>query len=219
MVCEAKKGDGFYRPRQPRQTPFYQLVERFYPEFKAVYEERYQQRYGFWRPAIHRAVEKFLECGDLQHGFARVRCPDCAHEFFVAYSCRGRCLCPSCHQKRALQTAIWVSQEVCAPVPHRQFVFTIPKRLRIYFRFERRLLGELCRVAWGVVRSVFQSVSGHPKSVPGMIGAIQTFGDLIHSHPHIHSLVAEGVFLSDGTYVTRPGTTGWDAFRKRPART
>jgi hypothetical protein len=23
MVCEAKQGAGFYRPRQPRQTPFY----------------------------------------------------------------------------------------------------------------------------------------------------------------------------------------------------
>jgi hypothetical protein len=86
-------------------------------------------------------VEKFLGCGDLEQGFARVRCPDCAHEFFVAFSCRGRCFCPSCHQKRALQTALWVSQEVCAPVAHRQIVFTIPKRLRIYFRFDRRLTG------------------------------------------------------------------------------
>jgi hypothetical protein len=103
-----------------------------------------------------------------------------------------------------LQTALWVSQEVCAPVPHRQFVFTIPKRLRIYFRFERQLLGELCRAAWGVVRSVFQSVSGHPEAVPGMIGAIQTFGDLIHAHPHIYALVTEGVFLPDGTYVPLP---------------
>ncbi len=47
-----------------------------------------------------------------------------------------------------------------------------------------------------------------------MIGAIQTFGDLIHSHPHIHALVTEGVFLPDlsacghaqagGTYVPLP---------------
>ena len=39
MVCEAKEGVVFYRPRKPQQTPFYQLVERFYQEFKAVYEE------------------------------------------------------------------------------------------------------------------------------------------------------------------------------------
>ena len=95
---------------------FFLSTLRFYPQFEAVYEERYQQRYGFWRPAIATAVEKFLACGDLQQGFARVRCPECAHEFFVAFSCRGRCLCPSCHQKRALQTAHWIAQEVCAPV-------------------------------------------------------------------------------------------------------
>mgnify|MGYP002641525062 CR=1 FL=1 len=37
-----------------------------------------------------------------------------------------------------------------------------------------------------------------------MIGAIQTFGDLIHWHPHIHALVAEGVFLPDGTFLELP---------------
>ena len=52
--------------------------------------------------------------------------------------CRGRCFCPSCHEKRALEKAGWVGEHVCAEVPHRQFVFTIPKRLRICFRFERR---------------------------------------------------------------------------------
>ena len=204
MGCPHQPGGAFYHPRQPRHTPFYQLVERFYPQFEAVYAERYQERYGFWRPAIDTAVEKFLECGDLQQGFARVRCPGCAHEFFVAFSCRGRCLCPSCHQKRALQTALWVSQEVCAAVPHRQFVFTIPKRLRIYFRFDRRLLGELCRAAWQVVRQVYAAAGDQPDAVPGMIGAIQTFGDLIHWHPHIHALVSEGVFLPDGTFVPLP---------------
>ncbi len=37
-----------------------------------------------------------------------------------------------------------------------------------------------------------------------MIGAIQTFGDLVHWHPHIHALVTEGVFLPDGSYVPLP---------------
>jgi hypothetical protein len=40
-----------------------------------------------------------------------------------------------------------VAEHVCDEVPHRHFVFTIPKRLRISFRFERYgLLGELCGV-------------------------------------------------------------------------
>lgn len=140
-MCEAKEGVGFYRPRQPQETPFYKLVAQFYPEFERVYEERYQERYGFWRPIIARAVERFLDCGDLKKGFARVRCPKCRHELFVAFSCRGRCVCPSCHQKRALEKAVWVAEEVCAQVAHRQFVFTIPKRLRIYFRLRSLAVG------------------------------------------------------------------------------
>ncbi|MHC4588814.1 MAG: hypothetical protein ACYTAQ_05625 [Planctomycetota bacterium] len=40
---------------------------------------------------------------------------------------------------------------------HRQFVFTVPKRLRIFFRFDRRLLGELPRLAWQTVLEVYRA--------------------------------------------------------------
>ena len=116
MLCGRKEACGVYRPRRPQESPFYRLVERFYPEFKRVYPERYQERYGFWRPIIDTVVEKFLECGDLTHGFARVRCPKCRHELFAAFSCRGRCFCPSCHEKRALEKAGWVAEHVCERV-------------------------------------------------------------------------------------------------------
>ena len=96
-----------------------------------------------------------------------------------------------------MEKAGWVAEHVCAQVPHRQFVFTIPKRLRIYFRFDRRLLGDLCRAAARTVITVYRAASGRPDAVPGMVGAIQTFGQLIHFHPHVHSLVTEGVFLPD----------------------
>jgi len=197
MPCRAKEAGAVYRSRHPQESPFYRLVERFFPEFESVYEERYQERYGFWRAIIGTVVRKFLECGDLKHGFARVRCPKCREELFVPFSCRVRCFCPSCHEKRCHEKAGWVAEHVCAKVPHRQFVFTIPKRLRIYFRFERRLLGELCRAAARTVSTVYRAGSGRPDAVPGMVGAIQTFGQLIHFHPHIHALVTEGAFLPD----------------------
>ena len=31
MACGSKEAGGVYRPRHPQQTPFYQLVERFFP--------------------------------------------------------------------------------------------------------------------------------------------------------------------------------------------
>ena len=39
-------------------------------------------------------VAQYLECGIFAHGFARAWCDDCGHDYFVAYSCKGRGVCP-----------------------------------------------------------------------------------------------------------------------------
>ena len=94
-----------------------------------------------------------------------------------------------------------IAQRICQSVPHRQLVFTIPKRLRTYFRFDRRLLGGLARAAWETVRDVYRAVLGRSDVLPGMIAGIQTFGELLHFHPHIHALVTDGGFLPDGSFL------------------
>ena len=134
---------GADKPRNPKASPLYQCVKTHFAEFEASYPTRYQEQYGFYRPVIGRVLEKFLGCGDLTKGLARVRCDSCRHEYLLAFSCKGRYFCPSCHQKRVLQFGSWVTEEVLASVPHRQYVFTIPKMLRGYFRKDRRLLGKL----------------------------------------------------------------------------
>ena len=91
-----------YRPRNPKASPFFKLVRDHFDKFERVYEERFQRKYGYWRPVMRNAIDKYIKCGDLREGFVRVRCPDCGKEFFVAFSCRQRCCCPSCDQKRAL---------------------------------------------------------------------------------------------------------------------
>ncbi len=89
-------------------------------------------------------------------------------------------MCPSCHQKRALLIAEHVARDVCASVPHRQFVFTIPKRLRLFFRLDRRLLAELPRLAWQTVLEVYRIVLDRDDVVPGIVAAIHSFGQLLH---------------------------------------
>lgn len=96
-----------------------------------------------------RVLARYLACGDLHHGFARVRCDDCGQEYLLAFSCKTYCFCPSCHQKRALLFGEWLDAEVLREVPHRQYVMTIPKVLRGLFRREPRLLGLLSQAAWG----------------------------------------------------------------------
>ena len=47
----------------------------------------------------------YLDCGILARGFARVRCGQCGHDFLIAFSCKGRGVCPSCNARRMVATA------------------------------------------------------------------------------------------------------------------
>jgi ribosomal protein S27E len=193
-----------YHARDPRASDLWRLLDRHFATFQQVYDERFAARYGFWRPIVERSVAAFLECGDLRQGFARVRCPDCRHEMFVAFSCKQRCTCPSCHQKRALVTSIHVAEEICAPVAHRQVVLTIPKRLRLHTRFDRKLLGRLCGCAWTCLQAEVRRLLDRDDVVPGMVAAIQTHGELLHWHPHFHVLLTCGAFTPEGEFLELP---------------
>jgi len=45
---------------------------------------------------------------------------------------------------------------------------------------------------------------GREDVVPGMIAAIQTFGQLLHWNPHIHSLVTCGAYTPEGVFLKLP---------------
>jgi hypothetical protein len=53
--------------------------------------------------------------------------------------------------------------------------------LRVFFKFKRRLLGDLCRCALRALTRYFEVVTGSALT-PGIIAAIQTFGDRIIDH-------------------------------------
>jgi Transposase zinc-binding domain len=59
----------------------------------------------------------------------------------LTFSCKTRGFCPSCHAKRREEWGEWVRETLLLDVPHRQVVLTIPKALRIFFKFRRKLLG------------------------------------------------------------------------------
>jgi len=165
-----------------------------------VYGERFRHTNGYLRGCVEPAVHRYLDCGIFDQGVARVRCPDCRHEFLVAFSCKLRGLCPSCHQKRELLWAEWAERELLEDVPHRQVVFTIPKRLRIFFRYDRTLLGELAGCASRALKLYFTVYFDGADVTPGAVGFVQTAGELLNFHPHIHVLVTDGGFLPDGTF-------------------
>ncbi|MGB9005973.1 MAG: transposase [Candidatus Aminicenantales bacterium] len=88
-------------------------------------------------------------------------------------------------------------------VPHRQVVFTIPKIVRVFFKFKRRLLGDLCRSALRALTRYFELLT-ETTITPGVVAPIQTFGDRINFHSHLHFLVTEGGVDEAGVFHKTP---------------
>ena len=103
-------------------------------------------------------------------------------------------------------TASGSKQNVLAPVPHRQYVFTVPRLLRPMFGRHRAWLGELSAGSppdcWS--RPTLRPCRRH---VPGLILFVQTFGDLANFNPHVHVLATDGAFLPDGRFVPLPAVS------------
>jgi len=111
--------------------------------------------------------------------------------------------CPSCHAKRVEEWGEWMRESLLLDVPHRQVVFTVPKRLRLFFKYDRRLLGDLCRAARRSLERYFEAVAGGPLK-PGVIAVLQTFGDRINFHPHLRFLVTAGGTDREGRFRLIP---------------
>jgi hypothetical protein len=101
--------------------------------------------------------------------------------------------------KRALLFGEHLHSNVLLPHHHSHQVYTIPKRLRPYFKFNRKLLGKLysaAKSAWSdLIEDIFPA-----DWKTGAVMALHTAGDLLNFHPHIHSLGLHGALDPDGKF-------------------
>ena len=131
-----------YRRRQPEGTVLYEAVRENLATLLAEASEvgRGLPRY------VERDFARYLECGVLAHGFARVRCESCKDELLVAFSCKGRGVCPSCSAKRAHVTAMHLVEQVLPHVPFRQWTLSFPHRVRWVLLKDVGLLSDVLTV-------------------------------------------------------------------------
>ena len=123
------------------------------------------------------------------------------------FSCKGRWFCPSCHQKKVQLFGALVTETILFPVPHRHFTLALPKMLRPYFRFNRDLLKDLCRIAHECLTEYMRTTLGLPDGLPGIVMAIHIpplRDEYLDFHPHLHTLVADGLFMRDGLFHVLP---------------
>ena len=178
----------------------YQLVYHGREELPRVWGDRFQGKYGVLREEVLCTFDAYLNCGILAHGAARVYCDSCKHSLLVAFSCKKRGVCPSCGAKRAVKFAEHLHTEVLAAVAHRHVVFTIPKRLRVYFRYDRALNHLLFQAAWGSLSAVL----GHAGTSAAVL-TVQTAGEALNFHPHLHGVLADGCFGAGGAFTPFSG--------------
>jgi len=148
-------------------------------------------------------LEQFTGCADWSKGVARIRCEDCGHSYFRPFSCKVFHLCPSCDQKRTLLYAEYLAEDLLLDIPHRQFVFTIPKILRRYFKSDKRLFGEVSKLIFSLLSEYFSLAAGQ-ELLCAMVVSYQSFGEFARFHPHWHVLVLEGGFTRFDRFVFLP---------------
>ena len=145
---------------------------------------------------LPRFIEKeflnFLTCGALGRGFARFRCSACKLERLVPFSCKGRCVCGSCAARRMTALAAHLVDEVLPLVPVRQWVLTMPYRLRYMLAWDHKLcravLGVYIRALLGFLRRQARR-SGILNGHGGAVTVIQRFGSALNVNVHFHALL------------------------------
>jgi hypothetical protein len=109
---------------------------------------------------------------------ARARCTSCGQGFVVAFSCKGRGNCPSCNGRRMAQTAAHLVDRVIPPVPVRQWVISVPKRLRCFLADRPNAVAALTRIFIEEIERLLCTAAGstrdgdRPSEARARLGAV-----------------------------------------------
>jgi hypothetical protein len=136
----------------------------------------------------------YLECGLLCFGLARALRTGCRTGFVVAFSCKGRGVCPSSSGRHMAQTAAHLADHVIPPVPVRQWVISVPKRLRGFLADRPPAVAALTEIfldeierllcaAAGVTSDAATPASARPRL--GGISFLHRFGSALNHHLHL----------------------------------
>ena len=201
-----------YEPRCPGHGALYRVVRDHFETFRA---QAASLRDGEGLPRfVEQEFRDFLRCGWLAGGFARFHCADCTLDRLVPFSCKGRAICPSCGGRRMAERAAHLIGHVWPDVPVRQWVLSLPYRLRYQLAWDHELLRAVVAVYLRAVLGWLRRRALSDGVVDGRGGAvavIQRFGGALNLNVHVHALVFDGVFARTAAgaltfHPTRPLT-------------
>jgi hypothetical protein len=200
MALSALAPVATYAPRRSEQTPVYRVLLSHWETFARHWQE---QTGGHALPAfVRKTVEAYLRCGIAAYGLVRARCTSCGADRFVAFSCKKRGLCPSCTGRMMSERAWQISDEILENVPVRQWVLSLPPRVRALCAWDgplRRAVGTI--VAHAVLadyrrRAKRSGLLGQS----GSVTVLQRFSQTLALHIHYHLIAIDGVYDRAGVF-------------------
>ena len=156
-------------------------LTQFYPSYAEKYTSSLQQR---------KAASSIINCRTAVLGANTCVCDNCSHIEVHYNSCRNR-HCPTC---QGVKRAVWVdarSRDILN-APYFHVVFTMPSELHSLIYQNQELLYALMYKAVG--ETLFE-LCQDPKYLgaqPGFFSILHTWGQDLHYHPHIHTVVVAG---------------------------
>jgi hypothetical protein len=89
-----------YERRRPEKTPLHKIVSENLESWLEWREAAERPVPGY----VEEELRGYLQCGLLCFGFGRALCTGCGRGLVVAFSCKGRGVCPSCNGRHMAQT-------------------------------------------------------------------------------------------------------------------
>src|SRR6266481_2741287 len=174
-----------YRPRAAEHTVLHRIVQAHLATFLQAAESA-----GGVPTFVEREFRQFLGCGVWARGFARFRCDACHAERLVPFSCKARAVCPSCGGRRMAKRAAYLVDHVLPAVPMRQWVLSLPFRLRYLLAWNHELCREVLAVYARALRGFYRRRAlraGIPDGETGAVTAIQRFGSGLNLNVHYYT--------------------------------
>jgi hypothetical protein len=99
-------------------------------------------------------------CPVSPRGPARGLCTGCGTGFVIAFSCKGQGVCPSCNGRHMAQTAAHLVNRVIPPVPVREWVISVPKRLRCFLADRPAVVNTLTKIFIDEIERLLSAAAG-----------------------------------------------------------
>lgn len=142
------------------------------------------------RQVVFDEVEKIINCGNPDYGYALYVCDHCKKFVKVPFRCKSR-FCNTCGVKYAQDRSFSMTKKSIR-CKHRHIVFTMSDKLWPYFQKYRDLLDGLFEAASSSILSWFYELNKSQNFTPGIMCTLHTFGRDLKWNPHIHMLCTEG---------------------------